>query len=40
MNERYFRKVARWCYYPATRAFLELVQQVYKNFIQALDPYL
>jgi alpha-amylase len=30
MNERYFRKVARWCYYPATRTFLELVDQGFK----------
>jgi alpha-amylase len=27
MNERYFRKVATYCYYPATRIFLELVRQ-------------
>jgi alpha-amylase len=27
MNERYFRKVAQYCYYPATRMFLKLVQQ-------------
>lgn len=27
MNERYFRKVARYCYYPATRMFLDLVRQ-------------
>lgn len=27
MNERYFRKVAQYCYYPATRMFLELVRQ-------------
>jgi len=25
MNERYFEKVATWCYYPATQMFLELV---------------
>jgi alpha-amylase len=27
MNERYFRKVATYCYYPATRMFLDLVRQ-------------
>jgi len=27
MNERYFRKVAKYCYYPATRMFLDLVRQ-------------
>ncbi|QBD79739.1 glycoside hydrolase [Ktedonosporobacter rubrisoli] len=27
MNERYFRKVARYSYYPATRMFLDLVRQ-------------
>ncbi len=27
MNERYFRKVAQYSYYPATRMFLELVRQ-------------
>ncbi|GCE10184.1 glycoside hydrolase family 57 protein [Tengunoibacter tsumagoiensis] len=27
MNERYFRKVAQYSYYPATRMFLDLVQQ-------------
>jgi len=27
MNERYFRKVAQYCYYPATRLFLDLVRQ-------------
>lgn len=27
MNERYFRKVATTCYYPATRMFLELARQ-------------
>src|SRR5438270_12354579 len=26
MNERYFRKVAQYCYYPAARMFLELVR--------------
>jgi len=30
MNERYFRKVAKWCYYPATRSFLELVEEGFK----------
>src|SRR6202162_600896 len=27
MNERYFRKVARTCYYPAAQMFLELARQ-------------
>ena len=27
MNERYFRKVAKWCYYPATRIFIDLVDR-------------
>jgi alpha-amylase len=27
MNERYIRKVAKYCYYPATRMFLDLVRQ-------------
>jgi alpha-amylase len=27
MNERYFHKVAQYCYYPATRMFLKLVRQ-------------
>jgi alpha-amylase len=27
MNERYLHKVAEWCYYPATRMFLEMVQE-------------
>src|SRR5215472_14609974 len=26
MNERYFRKVANTCYYPATERFLQLVR--------------
>ncbi|HEX2988181.1 MAG TPA: glycoside hydrolase family 57 protein [Chloroflexota bacterium] len=30
MNERYFRKVGKWCYYPATRTFLELVEEGFK----------
>ncbi len=30
MNERYFRKVARWCYYPATQRYIELVEQGFK----------
>lgn len=30
MNRRYFHKVARWCYYPATQMFLELVDQGFK----------
>ncbi|MBE3557656.1 MAG: glycoside hydrolase [Ktedonobacteraceae bacterium] len=27
MNERYFHKVAKYCYYPATHMFLDLVRQ-------------
>jgi alpha-amylase len=27
MNERYFRKVAQYCYYPAIRMFLDLVRK-------------
>ncbi len=27
MNEQYFHKVAKYCYYPATRTFLELVEE-------------
>ena len=27
MNQRYFRKVAQYCYYPATRMFIELVRR-------------
>src|SRR3972149_3046713 len=27
MNERYFRKVARYCYRPATRMFLDLADE-------------
>src|SRR5215831_17103204 len=27
MNERYLRKVAQYCYYPATRMFLDLVRK-------------
>ncbi|HOM81040.1 MAG: glycoside hydrolase [Armatimonadetes bacterium] len=27
MNERYLHKVAEYCYYPATRMFLEMVQE-------------
>jgi alpha-amylase len=30
MNERYFRKVAKWCYYPATRTFIDLVEDGFK----------
>lgn len=30
MNERYFRKVAKWCYYPATKIFIELLDQGFK----------
>lgn len=48
MNEHYFRKVAQYCYYPATRMFLELVRKGMKlsigfslSFVrqaQAWDP--
>src|SRR5215467_3079597 len=34
MNERYFHKVARTCYYPATETFLRLVQ--HKDFKLAI----
>jgi alpha-amylase len=27
MNQHYFRKVAQYCYYPATRMFIDLVRQ-------------
>ena len=30
MNKRYFDKVARWCYYPATQMFLDMLDQGYK----------
>ena len=30
LNERYFHKVATYCYYPATEMFLELVEQGFK----------
>lgn len=33
MNERYFHKVAKYCYYPATQMFLELVQNGMKMAI-------
>lgn len=30
MNRRYFDKVARWCYYPATEVFAEMLQNGFK----------
>ena len=27
MNRRYFEKVARWCYYPATEMFIDMLDQ-------------
>ncbi len=30
MNKRYFDKVAKWCYYPATKMFLDMLDQGYK----------
>jgi alpha-amylase len=30
MNRRYFDKVARWCYYPATETFLDMLEHGYK----------
>ncbi|HEY5528155.1 MAG TPA: glycoside hydrolase [Thermoleophilia bacterium] len=30
MNRRYFEKVARWCYYPATDMFLDMMGQGFK----------
>lgn len=30
MNRRYFEKVAKWCYYPASDMFLEMLDQGYK----------
>lgn len=30
MNRRYFEKVARWCYYPATDMFLDMLDQGFK----------
>ena len=40
MNERYFRKVAKWCYYPATCAFTELVEEGFKLSIGFSVSYL
>lgn len=33
MNERYFHKVATWCYYPATEVFLQLLDEGLKMSI-------
>ena len=30
MNRRYFEKVARWCYYPATEMFTRMLDQGFK----------
>jgi alpha-amylase len=30
MNRRYFEKVARWCYYPATQMFSDMLDQGFK----------
>ena len=30
MNRRYFEKVARWCYYPATKMFIDMLDQGFK----------
>lgn len=30
MNQRYFEKVARWCYYPATEMFLDMLDEGFK----------
>ncbi|MBN1629493.1 MAG: glycoside hydrolase [Thermoleophilia bacterium] len=30
MNRRYFDKVARWCYYPATEMFIDMLDQGFK----------
>lgn len=30
MNQRYFEKVARWCYYPATEMFLDMLDGGFK----------
>ena len=30
MNRRYFEKVARWCYYPATEMFLDMLRDGFK----------
>ncbi|MCX8033388.1 MAG: glycoside hydrolase [Thermoleophilia bacterium] len=30
MNRRYFEKVARWCYYPATEMFLDMLDAGFK----------
>ncbi len=30
MNRRYFEKVARWCYYPATEMFLDMLDEGFK----------
>ncbi|MEA1958091.1 MAG: glycoside hydrolase family 57 protein [Chloroflexota bacterium] len=33
LNERYFKKVATWCYYPATEMFLDLIDDGLKMSI-------
>ena len=45
MNRRYFDKVARWCYYPATEMFLDMLDQGFKlglgfsvSFLWQLQP--
>ena len=40
LNEHYFRKVATYCYYPATEMFLELVQQGFKLSIGFSESFL
>jgi alpha-amylase len=40
LNERYFHKVATYCYYPATEMFLELVEQGFKLSIGFSESFL
>ena len=40
LNERYFRKVAMYCYYPAAEVFLELVNQGFKLAIGFSESFL
>lgn len=40
INERYFHKVATYCYYPATGMFLEMVQQGFKLSIGFSESFL
>ncbi len=40
INERYFHKVATYCYYPATEMFLEMVQQGFKLSIGFSESFL